>query len=382
METTELGFFYLFDIYLFDMLLTDHLPGRTLMMNEEEYLFFSGTSYLGMGHQPEFKAALIEGMNRYGTIYSASRNNNLQLEIYSTAEKYLAEINKAEATLTVSSGLLAGQLVVKSLSEHHFIYAPSVHPALWNEVKISGQFLDYQDFYTKINEFLLTTIKPVVICCNSVDPLHCITYDFGWISSLPKNKDITLIFDDSHAIGITTDLLSTDPDHTHGKGNFNKFLQLAGSNVNVIVVSSFAKALGIPGGIIMGKLETINKIRNSPFFVGASPIVPAYLHAFMHSSKLYCTAKEALQKNIASFKKLNRDILYHFRYLREYPVFYTERDDVYNLLFREKIMISSFAYPNPDDKPLTRIVLSALHSEADIHHLSVKLHSIFSKEIS
>ena len=45
-------------------------------------------------------------------------------------------------------------------------------------------------------------------------------------------------------------------------------------------------------------------------------------------------------------------------------------------------MISSFAYPNPDDKPLTRIVLSALHSEADIHHLSVKLHSIFSKEIS
>ena len=89
-------------------IILDHLPSRTLQYQGEDYLFFSGTSYLGMGHQAAFREALFEGIARYGTIFSASRNNNLQLAIYEQAENFLAEWTGTEAALTVTSGLLAG----------------------------------------------------------------------------------------------------------------------------------------------------------------------------------------------------------------------------------------------------------------------------------
>jgi 8-amino-7-oxononanoate synthase len=53
----------------------DFLPSRVAAFDGEEHLFFSGTSYLGIGHQVEFRAALAEGIGHYGTVFSASRNN-------------------------------------------------------------------------------------------------------------------------------------------------------------------------------------------------------------------------------------------------------------------------------------------------------------------
>jgi hypothetical protein len=47
----------------------DFLPSRVAAFDGEEHLFFSGTSYLGIGHQAEFRAALAEGMGRYGTVF-------------------------------------------------------------------------------------------------------------------------------------------------------------------------------------------------------------------------------------------------------------------------------------------------------------------------
>ena len=64
------------------MLTANKIPGRTVECNGKEYLFFSGTSYLGMNSNKEFSHYLMEGMNSYGTNYSSSRNSNFQLKIY------------------------------------------------------------------------------------------------------------------------------------------------------------------------------------------------------------------------------------------------------------------------------------------------------------
>ena len=340
----------------------NHLPGRTLRIDGEEHLFFSGTSYLGMGYQPDFRAALNEGIARYGTIFSASRNNNLQLDIYEKAENFIAEWTGAEAALTVTSGLLAGQLAVQSLDQPHqrFIYAPSVHPAIWRE-KPTFCFENYEQFSNEIAPFIAQEKIPVIICCNSIDPLKCTSYDFSWISQLPDNQDITLIFDDSHAIGIQ---------NTEGLGNYTKLKKLTPPNVKIVVIASLAKAVGIPGGVILGDLETIKTIRQNPLFVGASPIVPAYLYAFLTAQNLYADARIALKKNIDLFKKLNASLLSDFKFYDDYPVFYTPQNDLYPFLLKHKTMISSFSYPNPSDTPITRIVLSALHTEEDIEVLS------------
>ncbi|MBL0025360.1 MAG: pyridoxal phosphate-dependent aminotransferase family protein [Saprospiraceae bacterium] len=355
----------------------NNLPGRTLSIDNIDLLFFSGTSYLGIGHQETFRKALYDGFERYGSIYSASRNNNIQLGIYQETEKYLAEINDAEASITTSSGLLAGQLVVRSFEDHLFIYAPDVHPALWFGQNISSQFKDYDDFYSRINDIISKVNIPIVICCNSIDPLRCEKYNFNWVSSLPQDKDITLIFDDSHALGLVNLDFEDSKDFKHGFGNYSFFSALAPDNVRVIVISSLAKALGIPGGIIFGDLDVINKIKNSPYFIGASPIIPAYLDAFMKSQKHYYSFNYRLKENIDLFLSLNNHLLYHFRYLENYPVFFSPNNDLYQDLMRKNIFISSFAYPTAESTPITRIVLSSLHTDSDIRILSDALNEIF-----
>ncbi len=359
------------------MIKIDHLPGRTLNLNSEEYLFFSGTSYLGMGHQPAFRAALNEGLDRYGTIFSASRNNNLQLDIYEKTENYLAEWTGAEAALTVTSGLLAGQLAVQSLPHQRFIYAPSVHPAIWKNTPPrfrdntpQYQFNNYEYFAQEIAYIVAQDNTPVVICCNAIDPLKCTVHDLSWIAQLPDNQDITLVFDDSHAIGIVN---TTSHSTKDGAGNFEKFRQLAKANVKIIVIASLAKALGLPGGVILSDNATIQSIRQNPLFVGASPIVPAYLYAFLNAQQVYNEARNILRKNIQLFKKLSESLLPHFKFLENYPVFYTDKNELYAFLLKHKTMISSFSYPQPTDPPITRIVLSALHTEGDVERLSEQL---------
>ena len=383
----------------------DFLPSRTVLFDDDNYLFFSGTSYLGVGHQADFRAALFEGIGRYGTVFSASRNNNLQLKIYDEAEDFLAQWTGAKAALTVTSGLLAGQLAINLLKNRTgtnnekviFIYAPSAHPAVW-EAPPPYLFKNQEDFETNI----LTTVEkeknaPIVVVSNAVDMLTCQTFDFHWISQLNDNQDITLLIDDSHGIGITGE---------NGSGIFQTIKTLAKPNIKIIVIASLAKALGIPGGVILSDETTINSIRQNPLFVGASPIVPAYLFAFLAAQPMYETARQTLKNNIEAFKNelknnslestvfskesliLNKNtegpifntsyFISHTSYLfkspfAHYPVFFTPENALFDALFKEKIFISHFAYPKPNDPSITRVVLSALHTKADIEYLAIKI---------
>jgi 8-amino-7-oxononanoate synthase len=349
-------------------MIIDHLPSRTIQYQGEEYLFFSGTSYLGMGHQVAFQQSLLEGMARYGTIFSASRNNNLKLAIYDEAEFFLAQWTGAETALTVTSGLLAGQLVVNTLQNHQFVYAPSVHPAIWGSgFEKRELFSNQTEFSHGIVKTLSTIKKPVAICCNAIDPLYCEKYDFNWILQLPENQDITLILDDSHGIGIT---------HTEGGGIMRKLVNLGvfqlKPKLKVIVIASMAKALGIPGGVILSDKKTIQTIQNNPLFVGASPIIPAYLYAFLNTQAVYHEARKKLIQNIDYFKKgclKNNVPETFFRFLPNYPVFNTPQSHLYTTLLKYKILISNFAYPLPSSPAIARIIISALHTEEDIDTL-------------
>lgn len=390
----------------------DFLPSRTAAFDGDDYLFFSGTSYLGVGHQADFRAALSEGIGRYGTVFSASRNNNLQLKIYEEAEDFLATWTGAKAALTVTSGLLAGQLAINLLKNKIgtnnektvFIYAPSAHPAVW-EAPPQYIFKNQEDFERNV----VATVEkeqnaPIVVVSNAVDMLMCQTFDFSWITQLNDSQDITLLIDDSHGIGVTGE---------NGSGIFQKIRNLAKANVKIIIIASLAKALGIPGGVILSDEATINSIRQNPLFVGASPIVPAYLFAFLAAQPMYAAARETLKNNIDtfnialkkdSFKSFVSDIqasslspklpisskntegpipntpyfIPHTPYLfktpfAHYPVFFTPENALFEALYKEKIFISHFAYPKPNDPPITRVVLSALHTKGDIEYLAVKI---------
>ncbi len=241
----------------------NQLPTRIIHIDNVEYLFFSGTNYLGMGCQEPFRSNLIEEFSRYGTIYSSSRNNNLKLSIYEEAETFFAKKYGFEDAIVTTSGLVAGQLAMQTLKGKKIAYAPSAHPA----IKSQDERTLYKYFNATFKEFTEEIVQitemidfPIVIATNTIDNIRCENYDFKWIQNLPTHKEITLLFDYSHGIGVL---------------DLDENIWSVKNSREVIVIASLAKAVGLPGGLILGSKKTISAIRNNPVFIGSSPMAPA-----------------------------------------------------------------------------------------------------------
>ncbi|MDQ4141811.1 MAG: class I and II aminotransferase, partial [Bacteroidota bacterium] len=185
-------------------LFATQLPGRTLITETATYLYFSGTSYLGMARNANFQAILQACFSEYGTNYSSSRLSNVQLKIFSETEAYLAAWTGAEVALVVSSGLVAGQLIIKTLADTStFIYGPRTHPALWRTPADCYEG-DYQNWTQELPDKIRASNKEnVIILTNSLDALWAKAYSFKWIFQLPADKVITVVIDDSHGFGLT-----------------------------------------------------------------------------------------------------------------------------------------------------------------------------------
>ena len=350
--------------------LISHLPNRTIRHDGQEYLFFSGTSYLGMAQNTDFQQLLRESLAQYGTVFGVSRNGNLQLSIYDEAEAKLARFATAPAALTVSSGMLAGQVVVRWLAHEsyrtgaEFVYGPGTHPALWRE---TGSFMPSLSFRDWSDDLRYRPARPVVILTNALNPVCPEFFSFEWVRDLPVGQPITLVVDDSHGLGLLNS----------GRGVWPQIP--AHPNVRLIVTASLAKAMGLPGGVIFSDADTLASIRQTAFFGGCSPVPPAYLAAFCRADELYEQARQTLSDRIALAEtQLMPTGL--FRNAPGYPVFHTDRDDLHPFLLENRIFIYSFAYPTAADKPTTRIVISAFHEEEDIHQLANCIDEKFEKK--
>lgn len=341
------------------MLVTEQLPGRTVIIEGKERLYFSGTSYLGVSKNTPFQQILLEGMQYYGINYSSSRSSNLQLAVYEKAEELLTSLTGAEVTLTFSSGYLAGQAAINVLNQgQNFIYAPETHPAVWR-YKQDGSHGSYKTWALALPTQVAVAEKETVIVSNSLDPLLAEKYRFDWVSCLPDDKQITLLIDDSHGFGVTG---------KNGAGIYPEIKAQLKSNIDLIVVSSFGKAYGIPGGVVLGKAEFIRQLKKSPFFTAGSPIPPAFLYAFIHAQDIYEQAREKLFANAGYFQERIKDWQL-FRYFDKYPVFYTSENALAQAV-ADHCILSSFPYPSPDSEVITRVVISSLHTQEDIDILS------------
>ncbi|MCX6219014.1 aminotransferase class I/II-fold pyridoxal phosphate-dependent enzyme [Spirosoma sp.] len=350
----------------------DHLPNRTIAHNGTDYLFFSGTAYLGMPQHPGFQQLVAQSMSRYGTVFGSSRNGNLRLGVYEEAEAKLAARTGAGAALTLSSGMMAGQVIVNWLRREQttFVYAPGAHPALWHAPVVELPKLSFPDWTAQLpTQLQALDAGPVAILMNSLEAVCSDYYDFAWINDLPDDRSITLVVDDSHGIGVLN----------NGRGIWPQLSSLQNRRsgpIRILVTASLAKAMGLPGGAVFSDAETIANLRETAFFGACSPMAPACLDAYLRADSLYAERQEQLQHNIrlAEERLLPSGL---FRHAMGYPVFYTEHDELYAQLLDHKILIYSFAYPTAADRANTRIVISAFHEPDDIEQVARRLPQLF-----
>ncbi|MDX1665612.1 MAG: aminotransferase class I/II-fold pyridoxal phosphate-dependent enzyme [Saprospiraceae bacterium] len=341
----------------------DRVPGRTASVGGQEWLYFSGTAYLGMPSRAAFRELVNEGMALYGTHFGGSRLSPSCFSLYEETERHLAKWLGSPDALLVSSGTLAGRLLRSCLRDWgELVASPGTHAALLgheDEIPPEGDA-----WISQLIESRQKKPVPTLITTSSVNPLKPERHDFGWLEEWPATSPLILVIDDSHGLGITG---------SKGRGILSELK--APSGVRIVLCSSLGKGLSLPGGIIAGPREVIAKLRNTPLFAGASPPPPAHFYAFLKAEKLYDEARRELDRNVRQFSEgLEASDFVH--YMDGYPVFRVSDTGVTDLFHRHRIMISHFSYPDPKGSPVSRIILNALHLPADIHKL-IKLLQVF-----
>jgi 8-amino-7-oxononanoate synthase len=332
---------------------------RTVSIDGEAYLLFSGTSYLGMGSLEEYEQLVIEGIKKYGFNHGWSRINNIQLSIYEEFETYFSQQAGAKKALVLSSGFLAGKAALSALqkkADYTFI-APGSHPAILPD-QVEVPMCAFQDWIRQISH--QTEELPeskILFIANAVNALFPEIHDFQWINQLSNKHQYFLLIDDSHAFG------------TVGSGIFGTFSQWQGINAEVVVSGSLNKGLGIPAGIILGNTEILTSIIEQPIFRASSPPPPGNLYAFLLGQKLYATQYRKLNHLQQHFKKNGLIDPQNFNFVDQLPIYEFKNKYWTDLFAENKILVSSFPYPNPNDVPIHRIVISAHHEESDLEQL-------------
>ena len=333
------------------------IPNRVFYKDGEEYLYFGGTNYLGVTTLPEFQNMLLASFQKWGTSYGSSRSANIQLEVYKIAEDLLAQQIGTEAAVTISSGMLAGKLALEQLQHatdlvFHF---PNTHPALLHPFSLpliqNG----------KLNSFLLDpTVSRIGIVADAIPSLEVTPIDLSILQDIPSEKEITLLLDESHSIGILG---------TEGQGVLNQY-ELPNVQQK-ITIASLGKAMGLTGGVIAGNSQFINEIKKQQNFVGASGMNPAFLETFVNAQTLYHFQREQLKDNLNYIAK---HLMHNtaFTFTKDYPAIYFDQEELLQLLFENNIIPTSFPYPTASGK-LSRIVISAHHTKGDLDKMVQQL---------
>lgn len=346
---------------------TDHPPGRTVRVNHREYLYFGGTSYLGLQADPEFRELLIENIRRYGGSHGASRLSNLRLKIYEQAEMRLAAWTGSPAAITTSSGFLAGQLLAHYFANSPYqpFYAPNVHAAM-----VSGKqtaFRNYDLLKAAISGYLAANAPngTPVLFMDSTDLGGKSYPGYEALKDLPLQQ-LILVADDSHGLGILGD---------KGGGAYRSLQALRPKEL--LVCGSLGKALGLQGGVILGEAKRLAQLWDTPFFAGASPAPPGHMATLIAAATLYEQHRGRLVRNISLFEEKCPQLNGVF-HMQDYPVYAYNNKRLTSFLAGEQIMVTDFPYPASGPDALTgRIILSSHHLDTDIQRLCHSLNAFF-----
>lgn len=325
-------------------------PDRVLKINGENYLYFGGTAYLGLPPNKKFQKILFKNIARWGTAYGSSRNANIKLTAYEKGETFLAKFIQVEAALTISSGMLAGRLLLETLESDTdvFYHFPDNHIAISTDKSIP--FFINEELNPRLldNKPEKITILTDAVATNTVTPVS-----LSILEQIPNQKEITLVIDESHSLGILG---------TNGNGIFSTINQ---SNIKrKIMISSLAKAMGLSGGVIASDADFINKIKANDTFVSSAGMNPAFVQTLADAEKMYWKQNKKLKENLSYIhSKLlpNENILFD----KNYPIIYPRIENINTILASNKIIITNFKYTS-ETVYLNRIIITANHKKKDL----------------
>ena len=327
---------------------------RSIAVNAENYLYFGGTAYLGLQTNSDFQEIVIRNIRKWGTSHGSSPLANIALAAFESCELYMAAFTHAQAAAVVSSGMIAGKIVIDLLAKNNsaFFHFDGNHEAI--------QYPDSQPFWVngQLHENLLdANVENIVLLSDGVLTGKVHPFDEQLIDRISATKKITLVLDESHTLGI----LSKDGCGLYGTMTHPRIDRK-------ISIASLGKAMGVSGGAIVSDQLFVDQVKQNEIYGSSAPMNPAFAAAIVDGAAIRSTQFNRLQQNLRYFceilKRSNKIV-----FDPNYPLVYPSIDNIYQNLLSKKIVITNFQYPNSSEI-LNRIVITANHTKDDLQKLA------------
>jgi 7-keto-8-aminopelargonate synthetase-like enzyme len=261
-------------------------PGAECTIDGSLYLYFGGTSYLGLHGHPDVIAAACEATRRYGIHSATSRSLYGNTPVLLAVERLAAQFFDLESSFYFVSGYLSNALLVQTLAPDfdilfldesaHYSVVEAAQAVRLPLVRFRPR--DAEDLQRGLQQHLGPNQRPLVLTDGVSSSLGCVAPIDRYCRILEQYDGAAILVDDAHGMGTIGERGRGTLDYLGlWSGAVNDDREAADRpRVRLYVGGTLSKALGGFGGIVPGSAALLRRVRTAThYYQGASaPATP------------------------------------------------------------------------------------------------------------
>ncbi len=345
--------------------------GAWLVVDGKRVLNFCSNNYLGLANDPRMLAAARNAIDRYGVGPGAVRSIAGTMDLHLELERRMAAFKGVEAAITLQSGFVANTATIPALvGKEDVIFSDELnHASIIDGSRLSGARIvryahaDAADLDRVIQENAGQYRRALVIT-DGVFSMDGDLAPLDQIYEVTNRHDVMLMVDDAHGEGVVGKGGRGIVDHFHLHGKVD------------VEIGTMSKAFGVVGGVVAGKAEVIEWLRQRgrPFLF-SSAVTPADVAAVI-------AALDILEESTELVDRLWDNARFFKQEMKNYgfdtgvsttpitPVMLGEAP-LAQQFSRELFEVGVFAMPLgfptvPRGKARIRVMISAAHTRQDL----------------
>lgn len=266
--------------------------GPWMIVDGKRVLNLCTNDYLGLANHPKLKEAAKQAIDRWGVGPAAVRSIAGTQELHVELERRLAQFKGVEDALFVQSGFCANQAVIPALvGKEDVIFSDRLnHASIIDGCRLSGaKIIVYEhcnpdDARRKIEEHLPHYRRGMLI----TDGVFSMDGDIAPLDRLyeiAEEYGVITMVDDAHGEGVLGRGGRGIVDHFGLHGKFD------------VEIGTLSKAFGVIGGVIAGKKQIIDYLRQKARpFLFSSATTPADTAACLAAVELLEASTELVDR--------------------------------------------------------------------------------------
>jgi len=334
-------------------------------------LNFCSNNYLGLANHPRLLQAAKAAIDKYGIGPGAVRSIAGTMDIHTELERRIAEFKGVEDAITFQSGFNANLATVPALvGKEDVIFSDELnHASIIDGSRLSGAKIvrfahaNADDLAAKVREYQGQYRRGLVIT-DGVFSMDGDIAPLDKIYEVTSANDLMLMVDDAHGEGVMGKGGRGIVDHfnLHGKVD--------------VEIGTFSKAFGVVGGVVAGRAQVIEWLRQRgrPFLF-SSAVTPPDVAATIEGINMLEESTELVDRlweNARYFKACMKEMGFDTGASQTpiTPIMLGEAplaQEFSRELFEAGVFAMAIGFPTvPRGKARIRVMISAAHTREDL----------------